>query len=157
MNWEAIGAVGEVLGALAVIGTLIYLGRQVSHSVGLTRTSQRQGIMEAYGSWNEMVLSSPELLAFLKRMEDPENEVSEEESVLARHFIYRTCNIYNSAQAAFDSHLINAEEFAFFENDVVVQMQTYPGIQKRMDEILSNYPDAKRWQIYKSVGSIIDQ
>ena len=157
MNWDAVGAMGEVIGALAVIGTLIYLGRQVSHSVGLTRTSQKQGIMDAYASWNEMVISSPELLAFLKRMEDPENEISGEESVLARHFIYRTYNIYSSAQAAFDSHLINAEEFAFFENNIVVQMQTYPGIQKRMDEILSNHPDAKKWQIFKSVGSIVDQ
>ena len=73
MNWDAVGALGEVIGALAVIGTLIYLGRQVSHSVGLTRTSQKQGIMDAYCSWNEMIVSSPELLAFLKRMEDPEN------------------------------------------------------------------------------------
>lgn len=157
MDWDAVGAMGEVIGALAVIGTLVYLGRQVSHSVGLTRTSQKQGIMDAYGSWNEMIISSPELLTFLKKMEDPENEVSEEESVLARHYIYRSCNIYNSAQAAFDTNLINVEEFAFFENDVAVQMRTYPGIQKPMQEVLNDYPDAKKWQIYKSVGSIIDR
>ena len=29
MNWEMIGAVGEVAGAIAVVVTLIYLGRQV--------------------------------------------------------------------------------------------------------------------------------
>ena len=157
MNWDALGAIGEVIGALAVIGTLIYLGRQVSHSVGLTRTSQKQGVMDAYGSWNEMIVSSPELLAFLKWMEDPENEISEEKSVLARHYIYRSCNIYNSGQAAFDSHLINVEEFAFFENDVVVQMRTYPGIQKPMAEVLNHYPDAKKSKIYKPVESIIDR
>jgi len=32
MNWEAIGAVGEVLGALAVIGTLLYLIVQIKHA-----------------------------------------------------------------------------------------------------------------------------
>jgi len=26
LNWEAIGAVGEILGATAVVATLIYLG-----------------------------------------------------------------------------------------------------------------------------------
>ena len=32
MNWGAIGAVGEILGALAVVGSLIYVGRQFRHS-----------------------------------------------------------------------------------------------------------------------------
>ncbi len=29
MNWDAIGAIGEILGALAVIATLAYLATQV--------------------------------------------------------------------------------------------------------------------------------
>ena len=29
MNWEMVGAVGEVLGAAAVVGTLFYLANQV--------------------------------------------------------------------------------------------------------------------------------
>lgn len=32
MNWEAIGAVGEIVGALAVLVTLIYLAIQVRHA-----------------------------------------------------------------------------------------------------------------------------
>jgi hypothetical protein len=37
MNWEAIGAGGEILGAIAVLVTLIYLARQVSHSTKQAR------------------------------------------------------------------------------------------------------------------------
>lgn len=33
MNWDAIGAAGEVLGALAVVVSIVYLGRQVKHGV----------------------------------------------------------------------------------------------------------------------------
>ena len=29
MNWDAIGAVGEILGAIAVVATLLYLARQI--------------------------------------------------------------------------------------------------------------------------------
>ena len=32
MNWEALGAVSETLGAIGVIVTLIYLAIQVKHS-----------------------------------------------------------------------------------------------------------------------------
>ncbi len=32
MSWDAIGAIGEVVGALGVIVTLVYLSRQISES-----------------------------------------------------------------------------------------------------------------------------
>ena len=32
MNWEAVGAVGEILGAVAVIATLFYLARQIDET-----------------------------------------------------------------------------------------------------------------------------
>ena len=34
MNWEAIGAVGEVVGAAGVILSLLYLSRQVGQNTG---------------------------------------------------------------------------------------------------------------------------
>ena len=42
MNWEAIGASGEVLGAAAVLITLIYLAIQVKQNVKLTKASIRE-------------------------------------------------------------------------------------------------------------------
>jgi hypothetical protein len=41
MNWEAIGAIGEVIGAGAVLLTLIILVRQVSHSTRAMQESNR--------------------------------------------------------------------------------------------------------------------
>jgi hypothetical protein len=32
MNWEALGAIAELLGAIGVIGSLVYLGMQIRHS-----------------------------------------------------------------------------------------------------------------------------
>jgi hypothetical protein len=39
MNWEAIGATGELIGAFAVVITLIYVGIQVRHSAGAVRSA----------------------------------------------------------------------------------------------------------------------
>ncbi len=39
MNWEAIGAVGEVLGAFAVVLTLVYLAVQIRQNTSSTRAS----------------------------------------------------------------------------------------------------------------------
>ena len=37
MNWEAIGAVGEILGAIAVVATLFYLASQVRQQTAVAR------------------------------------------------------------------------------------------------------------------------
>jgi len=39
MNWEAIGAVGEIFGALAVVATLFYLTRQIHQSTKVARAN----------------------------------------------------------------------------------------------------------------------
>ena len=42
MNWEAIGAVSEIIGALAVVVTLAYLAVQIRQSNDLLRSESRQ-------------------------------------------------------------------------------------------------------------------
>ncbi len=41
MNWEAIGAIGELLGASAVVITLVYLAMQVKHAKAATAGQSR--------------------------------------------------------------------------------------------------------------------
>ena len=38
MNWDSVGAIGELLGAVAVVVSLIYLGRQVRQNTTAVRT-----------------------------------------------------------------------------------------------------------------------
>lgn len=42
MNWEAVGAFGEIIGALAVLITLIYLSVQIRESSEATRIQTAQ-------------------------------------------------------------------------------------------------------------------
>jgi len=47
MNWEAIGAIGEIAGALAVVLTLLYLARQINESRKATVAQIYQGRADA--------------------------------------------------------------------------------------------------------------
>jgi len=46
MNWEEIGAIGQVLGSIAVFVTLVYLSVQVNHARQETRRLINQGRLE---------------------------------------------------------------------------------------------------------------
>ena len=47
MNWDAIAAIGQMLGSVAIFVTLAYLAMQVKHARGELRRSIRQGRGEA--------------------------------------------------------------------------------------------------------------
>ena len=46
MNWEAIGAIGEIVGAMAVVASLVYLATQIRQSTKVARSATRQAIAE---------------------------------------------------------------------------------------------------------------
>lgn len=72
MNWTAVGAMGEILGAVGVIITLIYLARQISQNTTAMRLSTSHSIATAARDWNLPLLRDPELAwTFQVGTEDP--------------------------------------------------------------------------------------
>jgi len=68
MNWEAIGAVGETIGATAVVITLFYLAvqlrqntRQVKHSAVATEIAAYQDMIGRISELNGLLIASSEL------------------------------------------------------------------------------------------------
>ena len=47
MNWEAIGAIGEVAGAVAVVATMIYLAAQIRENTKSNLTASHQALTQA--------------------------------------------------------------------------------------------------------------
>jgi len=74
MNWEAIGAVGEIAGAIAVIATLIYLAIQIKDSARAARsaavTDATTAILDLY---HELGSNPQTSELFLEGMENPES------------------------------------------------------------------------------------
>ncbi|MFT4562657.1 MAG: hypothetical protein ACI9BW_002403 [Gammaproteobacteria bacterium] len=52
MNWEAIGAVGETLGAAAVVISLVYVAVQIRQNTNETRTQRTQTLISANADVN---------------------------------------------------------------------------------------------------------
>ncbi len=46
MNWTAIGAIGELVGGVAVIGTLVYLAMQIRQNTKMNASAIRQSFYD---------------------------------------------------------------------------------------------------------------
>ena len=61
MNWAAIGAIGEVLGALAVVATLLYVARQLDEQGRALTTTVRDSAFQQLQAWIFQVMADPDL------------------------------------------------------------------------------------------------
>ena len=67
MNWDAIGAIGEIVGAAAVVATLAYLSIQLRQA---RRASDSQGTLvttEMASNWRNMLLQNSDLSDMLAK------------------------------------------------------------------------------------------
>ena len=62
MNWDAIGAVGELAGALAVLITLIYLAVQLRQNTNLASGAAQREVMASFQLNLDRVKTNPQLV-----------------------------------------------------------------------------------------------
>jgi hypothetical protein len=67
MNWEALGAIGELVGASAVLITFIYLAVQIRQNTTAVATSTYESVMTGFNDINVVVASHPALASLLDR------------------------------------------------------------------------------------------
>ena len=56
MNWEAIGAVGEIVGAAAVVFTLAYLAAQIRHNSKLANADAHERAVKYWSDANQPLM-----------------------------------------------------------------------------------------------------
>ena len=102
MNWDAIGALAELAGAVSVLGTLIYLAKQIKDNSKLLSTSIYETAMEGYNNINKWSIGDPDLAQLTRRWltnDDTEMDSSEKfrldmiQRVYANH-IYKLFRLY---------------------------------------------------------------
>lgn len=79
MNWDAIGALGEVLGAIAVIATLLYLAVQTRHARVAVETASTLGTIEGHSRFRQALMIDPGLTDLLAKANSG-NELTEGEA-----------------------------------------------------------------------------
>lgn len=61
MSWEAVASLAELIGAVAVVVSLIYLARQVQAGTRELRTTIRDSTFQQLSEWNYHIMSDPDL------------------------------------------------------------------------------------------------
>ena len=66
MNWEAIGAIGEIISGIAVLLTLFYLANQIRQSNRATQAEMESKAGQWWSQHNREMIHSPEMIEVIE-------------------------------------------------------------------------------------------
>ena len=144
MNWDAMGAIAEALGALAVLLTLLYLAIQMRQTNSSSRFSASKEIWNQFNDLNKLVTTDSTLRQVLSK----EGELSADEQEQVYNFAMMFCNVWGSVQLAYNTGQIEADFYAAGAKDVQVEIDRWPNFKAAIETWLDNYPEFKDYDIF---------
>ncbi len=72
MNWDALGSTAEMLGAVAVVASLFYIGSQIRYSAKVARANAFQNLVTSMVEINSSMMLNPEFVNLATRALDGE-------------------------------------------------------------------------------------
>ena len=73
MNWEAIGTIAEIIGAAAVVISLLYVATQIRQNTRQIRVATHEGTNRDFRQFTREVLTAGLTDVFVRGLEDPES------------------------------------------------------------------------------------
>jgi hypothetical protein len=135
MNWEAIGAIGEIVGAIAVVITLLYLSKQIVHSNLSARAQTRAATMQMAQNELHLVVQDPSLCAAWTKP-----ELSFEDRVKLNYWLVACLKQRESEWISHRDGIIDDETF-----------QAYSGVTT---VVLGTERTRRWWEVQKDHGAM---
>ena len=139
MNWEAIGAVGEVLGAAAVVATLLYLAKEIRQNSRSLEITALRDTTAQWNHWSNMLASSPDLADIVARGNKSFKGLTESESLRYGAFVQ---SFFDNAESyrrlVIDNHV--DRDLTVLES-IVARRLLNPGFAEWWGENAADYDD----------------
>lgn len=139
MNWDAIATLAEVIGAVGVIASLVYLAQQIRMTRQVEHLAAFQSIVNGFTEHSTRFFSAPDELA-LRGLKD-RSSLSEAERVLFDQMLANMISHGEMAEGAYDVGL--APEDALKELDWFLETKVfaYPGAREWLNDFSGWYAE----------------
>jgi hypothetical protein len=154
MNWEALSAISDIVGAGAILVTLIYLAVQMRQNTATVQASTRQAILQEDQALGYRVLDEPEILLLRYKPELTDEEKIRLSMYLTTFFRLRESNWRQYRNGVLDEATWNSYKGSIraFASASVRTWSDHPMVAQTIDpeflsmvkEFLAACPDSDR-------------
>ena len=135
MNWDAIGAIAELAGAVAVVVTLIYFSVQIRQSSSSMHSQRSWAVTQALDSLNMQSINSAEVNGIFLRGCEATDNLDAPDFARFRLYVLSWLNLANYI------YHNPTPEHAFFIPYVAGLVKDQPGFGTILDEVKYSLPE----------------
>ena len=155
MNWDAIGVAAEVVGAITVVATLLYLGRQIAQTNRISRSTANRDVQLKYDALYTLVATDDgmaDLAAKVARKNyKPESEIERQK---LDHLACLLASMWYSIEVAHEEGQMSEREYQIYCEDVAGRLKSWPAIGPYLRQNIDlRWPAAKDLPILKTLYS----
>lgn len=151
MNWEAIGAIGEIIGAIAVLATLLYLAQQIRQSNRFAIASNEIAIRNGFATLNEAQFGDTEIARLMALAQKKDSEFDDIEQIKFRAFIRQGVNMWLSIETAYENGMTSRETYEVIFNDVAWFIDDHPGARPLLKELVDTYSAHSNGRLFQTI------
>jgi hypothetical protein len=140
MNWEAITGIGEVLGAIAVVVTLLYLTREVRQNAKSLSISALRDTTAQWNHWSEMIATSDGLAEIVVRGNKSFHALSESEKLRYSAWVQSFFDNAESYRSLVLDYEMDDKDLTVLES-IVARRLLIPGFTAWWKENTTDYGD----------------
>ncbi len=129
MNWEAIGAIAELLGAIGVIASLIYLATQIRHSREQMRAATAQQFQSQVTSTVQAATRDAGLARLVRRGYASVDQLDEDELFRFTLYTYGILTEYDNAYYQYRAGLLDEGRWQQNHSQLQILLQP-PGVTR---------------------------
>ncbi len=126
MNIMELGAIGELVGGVAVIASLIYVGLQIRQSARATHTGNHQAGMALWVALTSPLHSDPELSALFARGLDDADSLSRDERIRVHFLLLQLVLFFKDSLDAWEAGILDTPTFHAWE-EFIASILAKPG------------------------------
>lgn len=138
MNWEAIGAISEIIGAIAVVASLVYLATQIRQSTKVAQSATRQAVAESAQRLGQDLIDNTGMAEILvKHIRGEELSAVEEMRLQAR--CYRDMRHWENIHYQMSEGLMSEEQWHGFRKNlqILFEIKAYRDYWEHESELYS--------------------
>jgi len=130
VNWDAIGAIGEVIGGVGVVASLLYLAVQTRQNTRAVRVASFHQVADSFSELSLAVFQDPSLVSLITRSRSEPDSLTPEDTARFGFFLL---TLFRRAESMF----FHCEQGA-------LQRESWVGIHRTL-EVMLTHPMADQW------------
>jgi len=145
----------EIVGITAVIVSLLIVAYEIRQSNNIALVSTENEIRNNYASFEESVLSNPELSELLFKARDPEYRLEGVEREIVTTYIFRFLNAWRPAVTSYERGLLNQISYDAVFDDIRYTVEKIPAANPIWREIIEGYPSRENDAIFEYLRELL--